>query len=93
MFLERIAALISSRGITRNKLLRDHRTDRKEKPAPTDRDGHSETAKRFMGLVDQLMPDQQSLLLAQLQAWTEQNRQRSPAVPQSEGETAPVSDL
>ena len=45
-----------------------------EKPTPMNGSGLSETAKDFMGLVDRLTPDQQMLLLAQLQAWTEQNQ-------------------
>lgn len=64
-----------------------------ERPAPGTEDGPGESAKRFMELVDKLTPDQQQLLLAQLQAWTEQNRLRSPAAPQSDEETAPESDL
>lgn len=65
----------------------------KKKPVPEVGDGPSESAKRFMDLVDQLTPDQQRLLLAQLQAWIEQNQQRSPAAPQSVEETVPKSDL
>lgn len=64
-----------------------------EKPIPKDGDGLDETTKCFMDLVDRLTPDQQQLLLAQLQAWTEQNQLRSPAAPQSDEETTPESDL
>lgn len=63
-----------------------------EKPAPMDRGGLGETAKHFMGLVDKLTPDQQQLLLAQLQAWTEQNQRRESAARQSGTEKAPGSE-
>lgn len=64
-----------------------------EKPAPADGDGPDETAKRFMDLVDKLTPDQQQLLLAQLQAWTEQNQRQAPAAPPASGEKFPESAL
>lgn len=64
-----------------------------EKPAPENGDGPSENAKRFMDLVDKLTPDQQQLLLAQLQAWTEQNQRQAPVAPPSDEETPPESAL
>lgn len=60
-------------------------TNTKKEPAPTDEDGYSEIAKQFMGLVDRLTPDQQQLLLAQLQAWTEQNQRQAPVDQQADG--------
>lgn len=64
-----------------------------EKPAPENGDGPSETAKRFMGLVDRLTTDQQQLLLTQLRAWTEQNQRQATAAPPSGEETHPESAL
>lgn len=66
-------------------------SDKKE-PTPVSEDGPSETAQVFMPLVDKLTPDQQQLLLAQLQAWTGQNERPSPAAPGSGGGKAPGSD-
>ena len=64
----------------------------RETPVPTDEDGLSETAKRFMGLVDGLTQDQQQLLLAQLQAWTEQNQRLDVAARQSGAEKVSRSE-
>lgn len=64
----------------------------KKEPTPVSEDGPNETARVFMPLVDKLTPDQQHLLLAQLQAWTAQNEQPSPAAPGSTEEKAPQSD-
>lgn len=64
----------------------------KKEPTPASEDGPSETAQVFMPLVDKLTPDQQQLLLAQLQAWTGQNERPSPAAPGSGGGKAPGSD-
>lgn len=64
----------------------------KKEPTPVPEDGPSETAQVFMPLVDKLTPDQQQLLLAQLQAWTGQNERPSPAAPGSGGGKAPGSD-
>lgn len=64
----------------------------KKDPAPVTEGGSIETIQRFMPLVDRLTPDQQQLLLAQLQAWTKQNGQPASAVPHSNEETAPESD-
>lgn len=64
----------------------------KKEPAPVTEGGSIETIQRFMPLVDRLTPDQQQLLLAQLQAWTKQNGQPASAVPHSNEETAPESD-
>lgn len=63
----------------------------KEKPTPTERGRLDETQKHFMGLVDRLTPEQQQLLLAQLQAWTEQNQRQASAAHQSGAEKAPGS--
>lgn len=52
----------------------------------------NETAQRFMPLVDKLTPEQQQLLLAQLQAWTGQNGWPSPAAPSPDGGTTHGSD-
>lgn len=65
--------------------------DSKKSPPPIG-DGLSEVSQRFVGLIDKLTPDQQQLLLAQLQAWTEQNEQQAPAAQRSGGEKAPESD-
>lgn len=62
-----------------------------EKPTPMNGSGLSEIRKDFMGLVDRLTPDQQQLLLAQLQAWTEQNQRQASAAHQSGAEKAPGS--
>lgn len=64
----------------------------KKEPTPVSEDGPNETAQVFMPLVDKLTPDQQQLLLAQLQAWTGQNERPSPAAPDSGGKKAPGSD-
>lgn len=64
----------------------------KKKPTPKEGDGLSEVSQRFVGLIDRLTPDQQQLLLAQLQAWTEQNEQQAPAAQRSDGEKASESD-
>ncbi len=67
------------------------RTEQKE-PIPVSEDGPSETARRFMSLVDKLTPAQQELLLSQLQAWTEQNQRQALAAQRSGEEKAPESD-
>lgn len=59
-----------------------------KKPAPTDGDGLSETAKMFIPLVDTLSDAQKQLLLAQLKAWTEQNRQQALVAQEADGEKA-----
>ena len=64
----------------------------KKEPTPVSEGGPNETAQRFMPLVDRLTPDQQQLLLAQLQAWTAQNEQRPPAAPAPDAGKAPESD-
>lgn len=64
-----------------------------EKPAPENGDGPSDIAKRFMNLVDKLTPDQQQLLLSQLQAWTEQNQRQASVVPPSDEEKEPGFSL
>lgn len=61
-------------------------------PAPASEGGLNETAQRFMPLVDKLTPDQKLLLLAQLQAWTEQNERLSPAAPAPDAGKDPESD-
>ena len=65
----------------------------KEKPAPTSEGELDKTAKHFADLVDKLTPDQQQLLLAQLQAWTGQNQRQESVVRQSDSEKAPGSGL
>lgn len=67
-------------------------TDDAKKSPPPIGDGLSEVSQRFVGLIDKLTPNQQQLLLAQLQAWTEQNEQQAPAAQRSDGEKAPESD-
>ena len=67
--------------------------ENQEKPIPTDGDGLSENARRFIPLVDGLTPAQQELLLSQLQAWNEQNRKQALAAQQSGEERGPKSDL
>lgn len=66
-----------------------HDAPKYKKPAPTDGDGLNEREQLFMNLVDGLTPDQQQLLLAQLQAWNEQNQRQALAAQQSDGEKAP----
>lgn len=68
-------------------------TDKKEKPTPIEGGGLSEAAQRFMPLVDRLTPEQQELLLAQLQAWTEQNQKQALAARQSDEGKVPKSDF
>lgn len=63
-----------------------------KKAAPKDGDGQNQFTKRFMTLVDGLTPDQKELLLAQLQAWTEQNKKQALAAQLSGGEKVPESD-
>lgn len=63
-----------------------------KKPTPEDGDGLSESAQRFMPLVDRLTPAQQELLLSQLQAWNEQNQKQALAAQQSGEERGPKSD-
>ncbi len=70
----------------------DPRPAGEAEPAPASEGGLSETAQRFMPLVDKLTPDQKMLLLAQLQAWTEQNERLFPAAPASDAGKAPGSD-
>lgn len=70
----------------------DPRPMGEEEPTPVSEGGPNETAQRFMPLVDKLTPDQQQLLLAQLQAWTAQNEQRPPAAPAPDAGKAPESD-
>lgn len=66
---------------------------KEKKSAPKVEDGLSEIAKRFLPLVDELTPAQQDLLLVQLQAWTEQNKQQALVAQQSDEERVPKSDL
>lgn len=61
-------------------------------PIPISEGELNETAQRFMPLVDKLTPEQQQLLLAQLQAWTGQNGWPSPAAPNLGGGTTHGSD-
>lgn len=70
----------------------DPRPAEEAEPAPASEGGLSETARCFMPLVDKLTPDQKLLLLAQLQAWTEQNERLSPAAPAPDSGKAPGSD-
>lgn len=60
-----------------------------KKAAPKDGDGQNRFTKRFMTLVDGLTPDQKELLLAQLQAWTEQNKKQALAAQLSGGQKDP----
>lgn len=61
-------------------------------PTPVSEGELNETVQRFMPLVDKLTPEQQQLLLAQLQAWTGQNGWASPAAPNPDGGTTHGSD-
>lgn len=70
----------------------DPRPVGEEEPTPVSEGGPNETAQRFMSLVDRLTPDQQQLLLAQLQAWTAQNEQRPPVAPAPDAGKVPESD-
>lgn len=70
----------------------DPRPAGEAEPAPASEGGLNETAQRFMPLVDKLTPDQKLLLLAQLQAWTEQNERLSPAAPAPDAGKDPESD-
>lgn len=67
--------------------------DRKEKPTSVSGDGRSDAERLFMPLVDKLTPEQQQLLLVQLQAWTGQDVPLAPAGPDSNREKGAVSDL
>lgn len=66
-----------------------HDAPKYKKPAPDGWDGLNEREQLFMNLVDGLTPDQQLLLLAQLQAWNEQNQRQALAAQQSDSEKAP----
>lgn len=68
------------------------RDERKGTPALKEGEEVNENARRFMSLVDGLTPAQQELLLAQLQAWNEQNQKQALVAQQSDGEKAPKSD-
>lgn len=85
--VEKVQMLAAYLGVTTSELLGEEK-----EPIPVSEDGPSETAQVFMPLVDKLTPDQQQLLLAQLQAWTGQNERPSPAAPGSGGGKAPGSD-
>lgn len=61
------------------------------KAVPPKGNGLSESTQCFVDLVEKLTPDQQQLLLAQLQAWTAQNQQQASAALPSDGKTAPGS--
>lgn len=74
-------------GVTTSELLGEEK-----EPTPVPGDGLNETAQRFMPLVDKLTPDQQQLLLTQLQAWTGQNGQPAPAAPAPDAGKALESD-
>lgn len=79
-------------GVSVGYLLGYEQSENGEKPTPVTEGGLNETAQRFMPLVDKLTLDQQQLLLAQLQAWTEQNERLSPAAPDPDAGKAPESD-
>lgn len=85
--VEKVQMLADYLGVTTSELLGEIKN-----PAPGSEGGSDDAAQRFMPLVDKLTPDQQHLLLAQLQAWTAQNEQPSPAAPGSTEEKAPQSD-
>lgn len=85
--VEKVQMLAAYLGVTTSELLGEEK-----EPTPVSEDGPNEAAQVFMPLVDKLTPDQQQLLLAQLQAWTEQNERPSPAAPGSGGGKAPGSD-
>lgn len=84
---------LDTQKMLENMISSEDERQTEKKPAPENGDGPSETAKRFMDLVDKLTPDQQQLLLAQLQAWTEQNQRQAPVAPPSGEETPPESAL
>lgn len=65
----------------------------KEKPTSVPGDGRSNAERLFMPLVDKLTPEQQQLLLVQLQAWTGQDVPLAPAGPDSNREKGVESDL
>ena len=85
--IEKMSMLATYLGVTTSELLGEEK-----EPTPFSEGGPGETAKRFMPFVDQLTSDQQRLLLAQLQAWTEQNERPSPAAPAASEERAPEFD-
>lgn len=86
--VERVQMLATYLGVTTSELLGEEK-----EPTPVAGDGLDEKTQHFMSLVDKLTPDQQQLLLAQLQAWTGQNGQLSPVAPKSNEEKEPESDL
>lgn len=86
--VEKVQMLAAYLGTTTSELLGEEK-----EPTPVSESGLNETAQRFMPLVDKLTPDQQQLLLAQLQAWTGQNERLSPAAPDSGEGKEPEFDL
>lgn len=86
--LDRIATEL---GVSVDDLM--GRDEVQKKPTPIEGGGLSEAAQRFMPLVDRLTPEQQELLLAQLQAWTEQNQKQALAARQSDEGKVPKSDF
>lgn len=72
--------------------VRDLVGEQKNEPTPGEGGGSSETAQRFMPLVDRLTPEQQQLLLTQIQAWIGQNELLSPVAPQSSEGKVPGFD-
>lgn len=85
--VEKVQMLAAYLGVTTSELLGEEK-----EPTPVSEDGPGDAAQQFMPLVDKLTPDQQQLLLIQLQAWTGQNERPAPAAPGSGGEKAPGSD-
>lgn len=85
--VEKVQMLAAYLGVTTSELLGEEKG-----PTPVSEDGLNETAQVFMPLVDKLTPDQQQLLLSQLQAWTGQNERPTSAAPGSGGGKAPGSD-
>lgn len=84
----KVMQMASYLGISIGELLGEEK-----EPTPVAGGGSDEKTQHFMSLVDKLTPDQQQLLLAQLQAWTGQNGQLSPVAPKSNEEKEPESDL
>ena len=72
---------LDTQKMLENMISSEDEDQTEKKPVPENGDGPSETLNRFMDLVDKLTPDQQQLLLAQLEAWTEQNQRRASASP------------
>lgn len=84
--------ILDNKGILKDINSYGDEVEGEKKPTPGEGGGPSEMAQRFMPLVDRLTPEQQQLLLTQIQAWIGQNELLSPVAPQSSEGKVPGFD-